>query len=43
MTLDLNFQDLKQGALHERVVRNGLTPIVGWPLIPDVTTDASGN
>ena len=43
MTLDLNFQDLKQIALHGRVVKNGITLIVGRPLIPDVKTDETGN
>ena len=43
MTLDLNFQDLKQIALHGRVVKNGITLIVGRPLIPDVKTDETGS
>jgi hypothetical protein len=43
MTLDLNFQDLKQIALHGRVVKNGITLIVGRPLIPDVKTDETGD
>lgn len=42
MTLDLNFEDLKQIALHGRVVKNGVTLTVGRPLIPDVKTDATG-
>jgi hypothetical protein len=42
MTLDLNFQDLKQIALHGRVVKT-ITLIVGRPLIPDVKTDETGN
>lgn len=41
MTLDLNFQDLKQIALHGRIVKEGITLIVGRPLIPDVKTDAT--
>jgi hypothetical protein len=43
MTLDLNFQDLKQIAPHGRVVKDGITLVVGRPLIPDVKTDAPGN
>ena len=42
MTLDLSFEDLKRIALDGRVVKNGITLIVGRPLIPDVKTDASG-
>lgn len=42
MTLDLNFQDLKQIALHGRIVKEGITLVVGRPLIPDVKTDATG-
>lgn len=42
MTLNLSFEDLKRIALDGRVVKNGITLIVGRPLIPDVKTDASG-
>ncbi len=42
MVLDLNFQDLKQIALTGRVVKNGVTLVVGRPLIPDVKTDDTG-
>ena len=42
MTLELSFEDLKRIALDGRVVKNGITLIVGRPLIPDVKTDASG-
>ncbi len=42
MTLDLNSQDLKQIALHGRIVKEGITLVVGRPLIPDVETDATG-
>ena len=42
MTLDLSFDDLKQIALHGRVLKNGVTLVVGRPMIPDVKTDASG-
>ncbi len=42
MTLDLNFQDLKQIALYGRIVKEGITLVVGRPLIPDVKTDATG-
>jgi len=43
MILDLTFQDLKQIALAGRVEKNGVTLVIGRPLIPDVKTDASGN
>ncbi|ADW71576.1 hypothetical protein [Granulicella tundricola] len=42
MTLNLSFEDLKRIALDGRVVKNGITLIVGRPLIPDVKTDTSG-
>ncbi len=42
MILDLTFQDLKQIALIGRVEKNGVTLVIGRPLIPDVKTDASG-
>ena len=42
MILDLNFQDLKQIALAGRVEKNGITLVVGRPLIPDLKTDATG-
>ena len=42
MALNLSFEDLKRIALDGRVVKNGITLIVGRPLIPDVKTDASG-
>ena len=42
MTLDLNFQDLKQIALTGRVVKSGITLVVGRPLIPDLKTDDTG-
>ena len=35
-------QDLKQIALAGRVEKNGITLVVGRPLIPDLKTDASG-
>ena len=42
MILDLTFQDLKQIALAGRVEKNGITLVVGRPLIPDLKTDATG-
>ncbi len=42
MILDLTFQNLKQIALAGRVEKNGITLVIGRPLIPDVKTDASG-
>ncbi len=42
MILDLTFQDLKQIALGGRVEKSGITLVVGWPLIPDLKTDATG-
>jgi len=42
MILDLTFQDLKQIALAGRVEKNGITLVVGRPLIPDLRTDATG-
>jgi len=42
MILDLTFQDLKQIALAGRVEKNGITLVVGQPLIPDLKTDATG-
>ena len=42
MILDLTFQDLKQIALAGRVEKNGITIVVGRPLIPDLKTDATG-
>ena len=41
MILDLTFQDLKQIALAGRVEKNGITLVVGRPLIPDLKTDAT--
>ena len=43
MTVDLAFQDLKQIALHGRVVKNGTTLVVGRALIPGVKTDETGD
>jgi len=40
--LNLTFQDLKQIALAGRVEKNGITLVVGRPLIPDLKTDARG-
>ena len=42
MILDLTFQDLKKIALSGRVEKNGITLVIGRPLIPDLRTDATG-
>ena len=42
MILDLTFKDLKQIALAGKVEKNGITLVVGHPLIPDLKTDATG-
>lgn len=42
LILDLTFQDLKQIAPTGKAENNGITLVVGRPLIPDVMTDASG-
>ena len=39
MILDLTFQELKEIALAGRVEKNGITMVVGRPLIPDLKTE----
>ena len=41
-TIHLNFEDLKQIALTGRIEKGGVKLVVGRPLIPDISTDASG-
>ena len=41
-TIQLSFDDLKQIALTGKVEKSGVTLVVGRPLIPYITTDASG-
>ena len=41
-TIHLSFHGLKQIALTGRVEKDGVMLVVGRPLIPDLTTDASG-